>query len=54
MSSNSKLERELVSAIHHAYQVYYLPCLFMLSLYRARKAEPNSYSLSIPMVRVYP
>lgn len=45
MSSNSKLEREEVSIIYHTYQLYCLPWLFMLSLYKACKAEPNSYSV---------
>lgn len=45
MSSNSKLERELLSIICHAYQLYYLPWLFMLSLYKAHTAEPSSYSV---------
>jgi len=54
MSSSSKSGRELVYAIYHAYQLCYLPWLFMLSLYKAHKAEPSSYSLTIPTVRAYP
>lgn len=45
MCSNSKLERQLVSIIYHAYQLSYLPWLFMLSVKNIKQSQTPSLSV---------